>query len=173
MRRGQFLVGLLIGAFVGGILSVWLVLPNERSAKSGFMFDASVDEVWAVFTDPGSQASWRDDIKSVDVISATGERKWVEHPQYGPSIQFTETMREQYRRLSIKMDAENAFTGQYTAEFEERDGGRTMAYISESVQLKGFLPKIMSYLFVNQRDFTWQYCINAQAEIERRRGRTN
>ena len=169
MPRGQFIGGILLGGLIGGLLSIWAILPSERSSKNGFMFEGSMEEVWDVFTDPASQASWRSDIKSVEMIRQSGYREWIEHPQNGPSITFKETNVSPVTTFSLTMEAEGAFTGQYTARFEPQTNGRTMGYFSETVQLQGLVPKIMSYLFVDQREFTWNYCLNAQAEIDRRR----
>lgn len=173
MQRGQFLIGVIVGGLAGGLLGVWFVLPDERSAKNGFVFDANVEEVWAVFTDPASQADWRSDIQRVEMIAGPGRRQWVEYPQNGPAIEFTEIYAEPLKMYALEMKADGAFTGQYTAEFQEQDDTSTIGYFSETVELQGLFPKIMSYLFVNQREFTRTYCLNAQAEIERRRAASN
>ncbi len=169
MQRMPFFAGLAAGVLVGAVLSVWLVLPDQRAAKSGFVFDASVEEVWDVFTDPASQASWRADVVRVEMVRDNGWRQWIEYPQRGPAIQFTETRVERLKTYALDMTAENAFTGKYQAVFEARDDNTTLGVFTETVTLQGFMPKLMSYLFVNQREFTRTYCLNAQAEIERRR----
>lgn len=169
MTRIPFLGGLIVGVLVGALFSVWLVLPDERVAKNGYVFDASVEEVWAVFRDAESQAEWRPDIGRVEIIGTPERREWIEHPKRGPAIHFIEVGLDHYNFFSLEMHAENTFTGKYTAQFEEQDDNKTLGLFSETVRLHGLYPKIMSYLFVNQRDFTKTYCENAQAEIERRR----
>ena len=85
------------------------------------------------YSDPASQPVWRDGVASVEIERDAFPRVWVEQPERGPSIRFEELEVDAPHLYVLNLTSEGAFTGRYTARFEEIADGRTRGTFTESV----------------------------------------
>ena len=168
MRAMMWAVGIVALAVVVSVIVVSL-LPRERSATSIVEFDATPEEVFAVYSDPASQPVWRDGVASVEIERDAFPRTWVEQPKRGPSIRFKEVEMDAPHLYVLDLTSEGAFTGRYTARFEEVAEGRTHGTFTESAKLTSPFATLISYVFVNLDREMKTYAGEAQAEIARRR----
>ena len=168
MRAMMWAVGIVVVAMAAMMVAA-MVLPRERGLTSTVEFDATPDEVFAVYSDPASQPAWRAGVASVEVERDTFPRTWIEWPERGPAIRFGEIEVEAPHLYVLDLASDGAFTGRYIARFEEIAGGRTRGTFTESVTLLNPMATLISHLFVDlEREIT-TYAREAQAEIVRRR----
>lgn len=152
------------------IIAAWFLIPQTRSGTHSYVFDGSLDEVWAVYTDPESQVSWRDDVKEVRDFSGTlGNRKWTEVDERGLEISFVETHFEPPYRLELQTQSKGYFSGKYVATFKEIEGGKVVGEFTETATAENFVARLMAFIFVNPKKLIERYGDAAQREILRRR----
>ena len=168
MRAMMWAVGIVVVA-MAALAVVAMILPRERGLTSTVEFDATPDEVFAVYSDPASQPDWRAGVASVTMERDTFPRAWTERPERGPAIRFEEVEVEAPHLYVLDLISEGAFTGRYTARFEEIAGGRTRGTFTESVTPLNPSATLISHVFVDlEREIT-TYAREAQTEIVRRR----
>ncbi len=159
------IVAILLLAFA----AAWVFLPSQRSATLQYCFHASPEEVWAVYHDPESQPAWRAEIDRVEMHKTSYPRSWTEYIKNGPPITLSELELFPPNRMVLSTQAKGFFTGRYTAQFAQEEGGKTIGTFTESATLTGFIPKLLAALFVNPEKLIENYVKQAEAEIEQRR----
>lgn len=160
-----FLVIVIMGIIVS-LLGIFLI-PAKSSATKEIIFDASIDEVWRVYTEPERQAEWRRDVGEV-VMSEDGQ-SWTERlNQGGFVIHFEIIEASSPHRYILKTGAPNNFEGRYSAEFREQDT-HTIGTFTEEAKALGLVPKVLRFLFVRQTKLIEEYAEDAKLEILRRR----
>ena len=70
-------------------------------------------------------------------------------------------------RLVLKTGADGSFEGRYVAEFRAENVSTVGTFTEEATAL-GVLPKVVRWLFFNQRQFIAEHAQEAKAEIARR-----
>ena len=151
------------------LAAAWVLLPSKRSATRQCSFNASIEEVWKVYTDPASQPAWRSKIDRVEMHAPTHPRRWSEFTRHGPPVTLEEQEVSPPNRLILSTGARNFFNGRYVAEFTQDKDGRTIGTFTESATLNGFIPRVLSALFVRPEKLIETYALEAMAEIKRRR----
>ncbi len=164
VKAGCFLAAL-------ALVAAWFLLPSKRSTTREFSFDASVEEVWAVYNDPVSQPAWRTEIDRVEMHMSTCPRSWSEFAKHRPTVRLSELEVSPPNRLVLSTGASNFFEGRYVAEFTQHEGGKTIGRFTESATIDGFIPRLLSALFVRPEKLIESYASEAMAEIKRRRMR--
>ena len=164
-------VVVLAGVLVAGLGGVAIFVPADSRTTRMHVLNASIDEVWHVYTDFATQAEWRDEIRAITMTSAPGEAvTWEETYKNGPVISFRlVNAQKSAHRLELALQSGQAFSGSYIAEFEDLGDGRTRGTFTESQTTFGFMPKLLRFLFVRPERIIKKYAMDAQAEIERRR----
>ncbi len=120
-------------------------------------FDASIDEVWSVYTDFESQASWRADVEMASIKIC-----WTKTTNYSTPMTILEKVPQS--RLTVTYSGRGIFEGGYVAEYKTEQSGTVGISTEESTSL-GTIPEIMSRLFVNQEDLIVTYANETKAEI--------
>ncbi len=163
-------IGVIILVMIGGallVLAFWL--PDTRSGTYDVYLKGTVGQVWAVYTDPGSQAAWRDDIQEVIGLSGEkGAREWTEVSSSGLRITFRETVFTPPTRYGLEFSAKGRFNGSFSAEFQQIEANQVQATVSESVTSLGLGPKLLSLIFVRPQQMIERFADAAQREIDRR-----
>lgn len=146
-------------------LAVFLI-PNTTSATREIAFDAPIEAVWAVYTEPERQPDWRSDVGTVSV-SEDGQ-SWTETLLAdGMTIHFEIVEKTRPHRFVLATSSPRSFEGRYTASFAESDSG-TIGTFTEEVTASGVLPKVMRFLFFDEGAFIEKYAEEARKEIRRR-----
>ena len=142
-------------------------IPMSTTTTRTTYFDASIDEVWAVYTDFASQPDWRPEVASVE-FKAGSQSAWIERlKQGGIEIHLEVIEVTAPNRLSLRTSSPDSFEGEYTAIFEVTESG-TKGTFTESSTALGYVPKLRRFLFVNQGKIIEKYSDDARAEIRRR-----
>ena len=162
MNIGIFAV--VIAVFV--VAATVILLPATTSTTLEVRFDAPIQAVWQVYTDFESQPNWRADVGQIEM--ADDQMAWSETLKAsGITIRFQILEMTPPNRLVLKTGAEGNFEGRYVAEFRQDQGGTIGRFTEESTSL-GLLPKVMRFLFFDQREFMEEFSREVKAEIERR-----
>ena len=152
---------------VGLAIALLLLMPATTRTTVRIRFDASIQEVWEVYTDFESQSSWRSDVASVEMSS--DKTSWSEElTKSGMIIRFQLLEKTPPSKLVLQTSVERNFEGRYIAEFKQENGGTVGTFTEEATAL-GILPKVMRRLFFNQEKFIEEYAKEAKAEIEKRK----
>lgn len=160
------LVFVVAAVLAGLAITVVLLLPATTSTTIEVHFDAPVQAVWQVYTDFESQPNWRSDIGNVEM--ADDKTAWTETlKSSGIIVRFRILEKTPSSRLVLQTVAEGKFEGRYVAEFRQQQGG-TIGVFTEQTTSLGIVPKVMRYLFFNQRKFIEKFSKEAKAEIKRR-----
>jgi hypothetical protein len=108
-----FVAGGVIALIIGAVITIGLLLPVGHVASGQATLSAAPVQVFAVITDVGRYASWRSDVKSVDIVSRAPLR-WVEHGRNG-NITFEQLEADSPHRIVGKIaDAGLPFGGTWT-----------------------------------------------------------
>jgi len=160
-------------AAVLGILAAVAVIliPGTTAATREIAFDAPVEAVWAVYTEPERQPDWRSGLGAVSV-SDDGQ-SWTEtQASSGMTIHFEIVEKTRPHRFVLKMSSPNSFEGRYAASFVESESGTIGTFTEESTTL-GVFPKVMRFIFFDQGAFIEKYAEEAKKDIRRRHSRNN
>ena len=108
-----------------------LLIPPTSSVTVEISFDAKINEVWRIYTEPENQSDWRPDVGHISV-SHDG-KKWTETlKRSGMTIHFELVEKTQPHRLVLKTGSPDNFEGKYTAEFMELDGHTIGVFTEET-----------------------------------------
>ncbi len=150
-------------------LAAMVFIPKDRSVTHMVYLQGTLAEIWAVYTDYGSQSVWRNDVVEIKGLAGeTGSRVWTETTIYGIDISFQETDHEPPYLLKF-MIISDGFSGAYEARFEQADPDTVKGVFTETISYNSFIPKLMGFLFVNPKTLITEYAKAAQAEVNRRR----
>ncbi|MEM8800325.1 MAG: hypothetical protein AAGF15_09635 [Pseudomonadota bacterium] len=163
--KKAFYVSFIALVVIGIGYAVWL--PSERTATKRIRFDLACTDIWDVYRDVESQGDWRADIETIEIVSATNPRAWIEHFEQGPDIKFTEISSAAGQNLRLAFEAEGFFTGSYNASFREDEKG-CLGTFTETVYLESLWSKIMSYLFFDLEEAIDLYAESAASEARNR-----
>lgn len=145
-------------------LLIGLLLPNERTFFKTAEFKSSPQEVWDVITDIKGQESWRNDVKSIQMISSEkGAEKWTEIPKKGQAITFQVKTYEPPNRFDIEI-VESPFSGYWEGKIKAKNGITTVEF-KEVVVVKNPFFKIISYLFVDLNKTMELYLENLKKKL--------
>ena len=167
-QRGQMSYVVYTVAVLGvvGVLAA-ILIPATTSATRSIVFDAPIEAVWAIYTEPARQPDWRSGVGTVSV-SEDGQ-SWIETlSPSGMTIHFEILEKTRPHRLVLRTSSPNSFTGRYTAVFVKSGSGTIGTFTEESTASR-LIPKVMKFVFVNQVAFIEKYAEEAKEEIRRRR----
>ena len=167
---------MLSTAFIGFIAVLSIVVagihflvPNTRSGIHSVVLKGSLEEVWAVYTDPASLPDWRGSVlEIVGPEGETGSRQWTEVSEQNVRIAFQETVFDAPRRYGLNTSSDGYFTGHYLAEFEQIEPLVIRGTFTETITTESLKSKILALLFVRPKHLIEGFARDAQAEIDRR-----
>lgn len=135
-------IGMVIAAF----------LPSRREATVSHEFKSSPEKIWSVITN-NQDYSWRSDLKDV---KADGPDNWIETPSHGPAVNFRVTLKKPFERYELQL-SNDSFGGTWIGELSPLPGGGTKFVSTEKVETKGFVAKLMSYIFFSPQKTIERY----------------
>src|SRR4051812_7170600 len=121
-----------IAAIVLLVVVIGYALPVKHRAQGETTVKASAESVFALISGVEGFASWRDGVKSAEMIpSSDGRRRFRETSSDGVITYLIEAA-EPNRRLVTRIDDKKLpFGGGWTYELTPTDGGRTQLRITE------------------------------------------
>ena len=173
MRMLGLAIGLVIAIVLLAALVVHFSVPETRSGTHTITLDGTVEEVWDVYTDPGSLPEWRASvIEIVDLEGEPGQRAWTKVSEHGVRINFRETAFDVPTRYELATASEGYFEGSYFAEFEQVGPKAVRGTFTETLTTNGFRSKLLALLFVRPKQLIEDFAHDAQREINRRSSET-
>ena len=142
---GGVVVGLpLLMAIVGSLL------PKGHVATRHARFDRSRDEIWKTITDVDGFASWRSDVKAVELLPARdGRTSWVESGTHGKiPFEITEAIAPS-RMITTIADPKLPFGGHWVYELSENGAAATLR-ITENGEVYNPIFRFMSRFIFSQ-----------------------
>lgn len=162
------LIGVLVFA-VAAVVAIQVLVPNTRTSTHSITLNGTLEDVWAVYTDPASLPDWRASVTSIENLSGTpGQRKWTEVSRHNVQIDFQEKVFEAPSRYELATASEGYFAGSYVAAFEQIEQALVRGTFTETISTSGLRAKILAWLFVNPKTLIEDFARDAQAEITRR-----
>ncbi len=139
-------------AVLGIVVALAVILiPNTTSATREIAFDAPIEALWEVYTEPGSQPDWRSGVGAVSV-SEDGQ-SWTETlVPGGMTIHFEIVEKTRSHWFVLRTSSLRSFEGRYRASFVESGSG-TIGTFTEEATASGVIPKVMTFVFFNQGAF--------------------
>ena len=142
------------------------LIPKTTSATQTIRFEADIDDVWEIYTTPEKQKHWRADVGEV-VMSEDGQ-SWSETVEAsGMTINFRIVEKNRPETFILETGSPGSFEGSYVAKFS-KDGDATIGTFTETATTIGLLPRIMRFLFFDQKKFIHAYADAAKRELKRR-----
>ncbi|MEM7652496.1 MAG: hypothetical protein AAF220_04875 [Pseudomonadota bacterium] len=143
-----------------------LLIPKTTSTTQVIRFEAEIDDVWKVYTTPEEQKHWRADVGEI-VMSEDGQ-SWSETLEAsGMTINFRIVEKSRPETFILETGSPGSFEGSYVAKFSQ-DGDTTIGTFTETATTIGVLPRIMRFLFFNQKKFIHAYADAVKLELHRR-----
>lgn len=129
-------------------LVIGLLLPSERVFTKTAKFTSSPEQIWAVITDVKAQTTWRNDVKSIEMLSTEkGAEKWTEIPKKGQPITFQVKTYQPPNRYDIEI-VDSGFSGYWEGRINA-ENGKTKVEFKEVVVVTNPFFRVFSYLFVD------------------------
>jgi uncharacterized protein YndB with AHSA1/START domain len=129
------------------LLGLGALLPRDHVARVAIELTSPPERVFAVVSDFGGTARWRDDVKTVEMKSGPpGTVRFVETGKHG-KITFELVSQEPPRRQVVRVvDDDQPFGGAWTWEIEPTSTGSRLT-ITEAGFIKNPLFRVMGKLF--------------------------
>ena len=136
------LVALAAIAILAGSL-----LPREHLATVRARYAAAPDRLWSVLSDPARAASWRTDLKSVELLPPTnGQTAWREESRFG-KVEYVMAELSPPGRMITRISNENLpYGGQWEYMLTPLGDGSELS-ITERGFVKSALFRLMARLF--------------------------
>jgi len=155
------LIGLIALIFIIGLL-----LPKERVVVCETIYNAPPEKVYDIVTD-NDNWSYRTELQSLEITERKGDKEvWIEKTKDGAETTFRTLDKKPYSFYSFNME-NKMFTGYWTADFIEKDNGKTHFIAKEHIQIKNPFIKAVSYVFFDIRKLMEQYQENVRKRIEK------
>lgn len=146
----------LVG-LVALIAIIGSLLPKGHVASRKARFAAPPERLWATITDFGAAASWRADLKAVEILPLeNGRTRYREESRHG-KVLFEVEEQEAPRRLVTRIaDPDLPFGGAWTIELAG-EGEGTRVTITERGEVYNPIFRFLSHFFFSQHATIDQY----------------
>ena len=128
-------------------LIVGLLLPNMRTMTKQAVYDASIETVYNIVTN-NSNWEYRTFLDDLKIIGTNGEFEIWDKISGGITIRFKTKEKRPYTFYSFEMDSK-FFKGEWFAEFEIIDNGKTRLSATETIEYKNLFIRVIGYAFMN------------------------
>lgn len=150
MRTALIVAGIIIGALVLVVAVVALIgsqLSVAHRASRSIVLRQPRQNVYAVIRDFKSASSWRNEVKSVEVIETPGQRlRFVEHGSDDVNYELAEEVPNQ-RMVTRILNTDLGYSGKWTYELTDENGS-TRVKITEDGEVTNVIFRFMSrYVF--------------------------
>ena len=147
------------------ILIIGLFLPKTRILKKETIFNASIELVFNTVT---NNQDWKyrkslDDLRIIETID--NSETWEEISE-GNVIRFKTKEKIPFAFYSFEMDSK-LFKGNWVAEFESVESGKTRFIATESIEYKNPFIRTIGYAFMNLDKYMETYQNELRDKIEK------
>ena len=130
MRYALIILGVLLGALIVVVIIGWR-LPVAHVATSAVQLNASPESVFALISTPEKYATWRTDVKKVDVTTEHGRTRFREEGSNGRILfEITETVPPR-RFVTAIADESLPFGGRWVYEINPTATGSELRITKE------------------------------------------
>ena len=137
----------VVGTLVAVVVILGLLQSPRHVASARATYARPPAEVFAAISDHAPQASWRKDLKSLEMLPAQGGRTvFRETTGFGPVTFIVDESVPERRYVVRILDDDLPYGGTWTFELEPKGAG-TQLTITEAGEVKVFLFRAMSAFF--------------------------
>jgi hypothetical protein len=149
--RWILIIGGAVVGLVAAVALMGLMLPKGHTASKWAAFGQPPDVIWAALADHAGAASWRTDVKQVEMLERrNGRAVWRETWKSGDKILFEEVEALAPRRMVTRIaDPKLPFGGTWTIEVTPKDG-TTAVKITEDGEVYNPIFRFISHFFMNK-----------------------
>jgi len=146
------------------ILIVGLFLPKMRTLTKQTVYDTSIETVYNIVTN-NRDWEYRTSLDDLKIIETNGDvEKWDEISG-GITIRFKTKEKRPFTFYSFEMDCK-FFQGEWFAEFETVENGKTRLTATESIEYKNPFIRVIGYAFMNLDKYMETYQNELRNKIE-------
>lgn len=140
------IIGVVVLAF-GVMALVGSQLPRAHTASRSIVLRQPRPNVYAGIRDFKSAPTWRNDVKSIEVVETPGQKlRFTEHGSENVTYELTEEVPNQ-RMVTRILNTDLGYSGQWTYELTDENGG-TRVKITEDGDVSNVLFRFLSrYVF--------------------------
>ena len=160
-----FYIVLVIVLVLLAILIVGLLLPKKRILTRQTVFDASIETVYNTVTN-NREWTYRASLDDLRIIETDGDFEIWDEVSDGITIRFKTKEKRPFTYYSFEMDSK-FFQGEWFAEFETVESGKTLFKATESIEYKNPFLRVIGYTFVNLGKFMETYQTELRNELAR------
>lgn len=136
-------------------------MKKLRTSQMTTRFSAPLAAVWEIVTD-NTDFSWRSDLDHIE--NKPDGVTFVEYPKKGSETVFTITEKQPGRLYAFHME-HAMFTGEWTGEFSEAEGGGTEVVFTERLTIRNPLVWLLSYLLMDLRGMQETYIRDLRGKL--------
>jgi hypothetical protein len=133
-------------AIIAIVLIIGLFLPKERTFTKAAMLKSDISKVFNLVTDFRNQASWRSDVKEINVID---DNTWTEFPKKGTAITFKVKQKKENEIFEIEIIEPKNFNGYWVGTFKPIKLNGTAIEFKEVITVSNPFFRTLSFLFVD------------------------
>ena len=156
------------------ILIVGLILPKIRTLTKQAVYNASIETVYNIVTN-NRDWEYRTSLDDLKIVETNGEYEIWDEISGGIAIRFKTKEKRPFSFYSFEMDCK-FFQGEWFAEFETVDNGKTRLTATETIEYKNPFIRVIGYAFMNLDKYMETYQNELRNKLEnagkrRERGR--
>ena len=150
---------------LSAILIVGLFLPKTRTLKKEVIYNASIEIVYNIVI---NNQDWehRKSLDDLRVIETNNNIEIWEEISGGNVIRFKTKEKRPFTFYSFEMDSK-LFRGNWFAEFEPVESGKTRFTATESIEYKNPFIRTIGYVFMNLDKYMETYQRELRDKIEK------
>ena len=151
----RLLKGFLVLLLAACLITLYgYTLPKERTGSAEKQCQAAPKTILATILDVGSQASWRQSVKAVELKE--NNSVWIETTQGGEKIKFA-LLKTDEQAISMKFSSDSGYEGQWNARISPTSAGISTVSVTEQVITQSPLGRIVSRLLFDPEEFSENY----------------
>ena len=151
--------------FLIAILVVGLFLPKIRTLSKQSVYDVSIETVYNIVTN-NTDWEYRKSLDDLIIIETNDEYEIWDEVSGGVIIRFKTKEKIPYTFYSFEMDSK-FFQGEWFAEFETVENGKTRFTATEKIRYKNPLIRVIGYFFMNLDEYMETYQNELRNKIEK------
>lgn len=146
------------------ILILGLLLPQKRIVTKQTVYNASVETVYNTVIN-NKDWKYRTSLEDLRIVETNGDFEIWEEISQGNTIRFKTKEKRPFTFYSFKMNS-NFFQGEWFAEFESIENGKTRFTATELITYKNPLIRVVGYTFMDLGKFMETYQSELRNKIE-------
>jgi hypothetical protein len=147
------------------ILIIGLFLPKIRILKKEMIYNAPIETVYKIATN-NQDWKYRKSLDDLRIIATNDTIETWEEVSGGNVIRFKTKEKRPFTFYSFEMDSK-LFKGNWFAEFESVENGKTRFTATESIEYKNLFIRTIGYVFMNLDKYMETYQDELRDKIEK------